>query len=481
MNNIKNNKWILASFIFSIMYIFLEITFNLGLVDFINSKNTEISTFNKLETLGRILSSIGFSLFVTKSILLLLNKIHKYAGAIFLIAFASIFYIGETIVFNKIVDNLTPQQKFYSYTFGVYRNLSLNGQIDQKIFKNEEPTYDKVVNSMLGVLANKENIASNIQNETQKFFAIEFHLDKQSLSEAYDKLQPLSLNDQFIYDYYKRYVIESRRVENYNGPFKNKYIENFTKTIGIPPSLSQSEFNEQFRQKYTPKSDFNKIIIVPKNDRINMTQLTLADIPENLDKTHWISFINDHIQNSISKASLNIENVDKLPHSRNIISSVIITPIAIILSLVAIILNITLLISRKHKILGGIFLFIAILIGCLWSYNPYNINSLLNKTIGLETRFVQLFKPYQNFIHSLFVNDKNPNTFDIVRIEKPKIPDMHSSVDKIKEEFEQLSQKNNENEIKQEQIGKEIYVDDNKLNNKNYYGELNKKNPYSKQ
>lgn len=479
MTNIKN-KWAIAGVLFSLTYIFLEITFNLGLVDFINSKNTEIRTFNNLETLGRILSSIGFSLFVTKILLNVLNKIHKFVAPVFFIAFASVFYIGETIVFNKIVDNLTPQQKFYSYTFGVYRNLSLNNQIEQQLFKGEEPTYDKVINSMLGILANKESIAQNVQNDTKNFFAIEFNLDKKSLSDAYDKLKPLSLDNDLIYNYYKRYVIESRRVENYNGPFKDKYIENFTKTIGIPPSLDRESFTKAFKDKYTPKIDYNKIVIVPKNDKIKMSQLTLADIPANLDKEHWIAFIDNHIQVAIDKASFSINNVDRLPHSRNIISSVIITPIAIILSLCAIVLNITLLLSKSNKFVGAGFLVIIVTMGALWSYNPYQINTLLNKVIGIETRFVQGFSPYKNVIHNTFVNDKNPNTFDIVRIEKPSIPDTKSSMDQIKNEFDKLSENNNQTEISQNKAASEIYVDDNKLNDKNYYGEVNKKNPYLK-
>lgn len=283
-----------------------------------------------------------------------------------------------------------------------------------------------------------------------------------------------------IYGYYKRYVIESRRVENYNGPFKNKYIENFTKTIGIPPSLDQASFTAAFKEKYTPKIDYHKIVIVPKNDKIKMAQLTLADIPENLDKEHWVSFIDNHIQTSIDKASLNINNVDNLPHSRNIISSVIITPIAIILSLFAIVLNITLLISRQNKFLGIGFILIVAIIGALWSYNPYQINSVLNKIIGVETRFVQVLSPYKKVIHSTFVNDTNPNTFDIVRIEKPNIPDMSSSMENIKAEFEKLTESNNQTDLSKSEVGKEIYVDDNRLNDKNYYGELNKKNPYLK-
>lgn len=479
MQNIKN-KWAVFGIIFSLLYIFLEITFNLGLIDFINSKNTEVSTFNKLETLGRILSSIGFSLFITKLLLNVLNKINKYASSIFFVIFASVFYIGETIVFNKIVDNLTPQQKFYSYTFGVYRNLSLNSQIENSLFKGEEPAYDKVINSMLGILATKEGIAKSIQDDTKKFFAVEFNLDKKSLSEAYDKLKPLSLDDAFIYDYYKRYVIESRRVENYNGPFKNKYIENFTKTIGIPPSLDRESFTAAFKEKYSPKVDYNKIVIVPKNDKIHMTQLTLADIPKNLDKESWIGYIDNHIQTAINKASLSVDNIETLPHSRNIISSVIIVPIAIILSLIAIVLNITLLLSKQNKFIGGGFFIVVLIVGGLWSYNPYQINTILNKIIGVETRFVQLLSPYKSIIHSTFVNDTNPNTFDIVRVEKPNIPDMSSSMENIKAEFEKLTESNNQTDLSKSEVGKEIYVDDNRLNDKNYYGELNKKNPYLK-
>ena len=96
MQNIKS-KWAIFGFIFSLVYIFLEITFNLGLIDFINSKNTEISTFNKLETLGRVLSSIGFSLFITKLLLSALNKINKYAASIFF-ALVKLLYLIKLLI-----------------------------------------------------------------------------------------------------------------------------------------------------------------------------------------------------------------------------------------------------------------------------------------------------------------------------------------------------------------------------------------------
>ena len=53
-------------------------------------------------------------------------------------------------------------------------------------------------------------------------------------------------------------------------------------------------------------------------------------------------------------------------------------------------------------------------------------------------------------------------------------------MENIKAEFEKLTESNNQTDLSKSEVGKEIYVDDNRLNDKNYYGELNKKNPYLK-
>lgn len=299
---------------------------------------------------------------------------------------------------------------------------------------------------MLGILVNKEETKTLVQNETKKFFAVEYHLDRTSLSEVYDKIQPLTLNPEMLHDYYKRYVIESRRFENYHGAFKNKYKENFTNTIGIEPSLDESSFNEALKQKHKPSVDLGAIVIVPRNDKIKMPQLTLADIPEDLSKEQWIDYINNHVQSAINKTSLNTENIDNLPHARNIISSVIITPIAIILSLISIVLNTGALLSKRYKIIGFAFVGIISLIAMMWSYNPYSVNPILNKVIGLETHMVKGLSFYKDAIHRAFVNDDNPNLFDVVRIEKPKLPDISASTDAIKEKFEALSIENNSTE-----------------------------------
>lgn len=475
----KSNYITYGSFIFSVGYIFLEITFNLGLVDFINSKNTELDVFHGLETLGRTLSSIGFALFLVKVLRRKLKTLHVMAPVIMFILTGVIFYSAQTVIFNKIVDNLSNQQKFDSYSLGVYRNLSLNGQIKSSLFNNEDPYYDQVINSMLVLVNNNVETKNKINKDIQNFFKINYEVDSTTMGSIFDKINHAKASSsENLHDYYKLYYIESKRYENYHGFMRNKYKENFVKTIGIEPSLSEEEFLAAFKEKQANKQalNWNNIVIVPANKQIHMPELTLGQIPDNLTKEQWISFVNKHVTTSIDKLRFNVENIEHFPHVKNIISSVIISPIAIILSLLSVLLNISLLIKGKIKY---VFMSFFVIAGLLFSYNPYQINTVLNKFAGLESYMVHVLTPYKQVIHRAFVNDTSPNAFNIVRVERPVMPDLKSESNKTEEQFNELIRKNNsvENNVKKDN---ETYIDDNKMKQDNYYGELNKKNPYAK-
>lgn len=475
----KSNYITYGSFIFSVGYIFLEITFNLGLVDFINSKNTELDVFHGLETLGRTLSSIGFALFLVKVLRRKLKTLHVMAPVIMFILTGVIFYSAQTVIFNKIVNNLSNQQKFDSYSLGVYRNLSLNGQIKSSLFNNEDPYYDQVINSMLVLVNNNVETKNKINKDIQNFFKINYEVDSTTMGSIFDKINHAKASSsENLHDYYKLYYIESKRYENYHGFMRNKYKENFVKTIGIEPSLSEEEFLAAFKEKQANKQalNWNNIVIVPANKQIHMPELTLGQIPDNLTKEQWISFVNKHVTTSIDKLRFNVENIEHFPHVKNIISSVIISPIAIILSLLSVLLNISLLIKGKIKY---VFMSFFVIAGLLFSYNPYQINTVLNKFAGLESYMVHVLTPYKQVIHRAFVNDTSPNAFNIVRVERPVMPDLKSESNKTEEQFNELIRKNNsvENNVKKDN---ETYIDDNKMKQDNYYGELNKKNPYAK-
>lgn len=475
-----NNKYLMTSFafIFSIIYIFLEITFNIGLIDFINSKNTEIDVFQNLERLGRILASLGFALFTIKLLKSMFKKMNNVIVTLGFILLAIGFYNIQTMAFNRILDNMNAEQKLLAYNIGVHRTLSLNGQINLSLLNKEDPVYDSIVNSMIFLLNNDKN-QTLIQKSNEDFFNIHYEIDKKMFGNIYDKLESVNSNEKF-HEYYKVYKIESKRYENSNDLFKDKYKENFIKTIGLEPSLSESEFVKQLKEQQLKKSgvDLKNIVIIPENKTIGLKALKLGDIPSDLTKDQWINFVNNHIEKALESVKLNMENVKDLPYSHNIISSVVITPIAIVLSLASIILNIGLLIGKRYPLLTGFWFAIVMTNFILFSYNPYNLNLVINKTIGVEKTLLSLTKPYKDFIHKMFVNDNNVPTFKVIRIEKPKMPKVEDRNQEINTLFEKL--KNSNNQIDNSKINENMYVDDNKINEKNYYGELNKKNPYAK-
>ena len=475
-----NNKYLMTlfAFIFSVIYIFLEITFNIGLIDFINSKNTEIDVFQNLERLGRILASLGFALFTIKLLKSMFKKMNNVIVTLGFILLAIGFYNIQTMAFNRILDNMNAEQKLLAYNIGVHRTLSLNGQINLSLLNKEDPVYDSIVNSMIFLLNNDKN-QTLIQKSNEDFFNIHYEIDKKMFGNIYDKLESVNSNEKF-HEYYKVYKIESKRYENSNDLFKDKYKENFIKTIGLEPSLSESEFVKQLKEQQLKKSgvDLKNIVIIPENKTIGLKALKLGDIPSDLTKDQWTNFVNNHIEKALESVKLNMENVKDLPYSHNIISSVVITPIAIVLSLASIILNIGLLIGKRYPLLTGFWFAIVMTNFILFSYNPYNLNLVINKTIGVEKTLLSLTKPYKDFIHKMFVNDNNVPTFKVIRIEKPKMPKVEDRNQEINTLFEKL--KNSNNQIDNSKINENMYVDDNKINEKNYYGELNKKNPYAK-
>lgn len=468
------------SILFTLIYLFLEITFNIGLIDFINSKNTEINTFNKLETLGRILSSAGLSLFLI-NIFKIQNILVKIITFLIL---AIAIYFTQNYFFNKIVDDLPNETKLAAYSLGVYRNIYINH--DDKndnsfvdIYTSKDSKYNEVVNSMIGImLYNKEN-KDKVDNYVENFFKLNLSVKSEDLSEVYEKLSKVE-NEDKVNDMWKRYVIESKRYNNYNGFFKKEYHKKFIENIGIEPNLSKEEFLNYLKSKNTESEKIGNIAIVPENKSVGIKPLYLKDIPTGLNKEMWVEYVQKYISGQIENVSYNEKNIDRLPHSRAIISSVIIVPIAIILSLASIILNIGILFTAINKKIGILWYFIItiVFISLMFIGNYYKLPRYANGFIGMEKGYISLLSPYRNKIHELFVNDVNPNYEDIIVIKKPVIPDLQKNYDQLDKKFEEFNKMTAEFD-KGDQVEKsDIKIEDDKLNDKGYYGEVDKANPY---
>lgn len=480
----KNVGWL--SILFTLFYIWAELTFNLGLVDFLNSKNTEMDTFSQLETFGRILSSVGFALIAYKLIGLAVKK--KVA----LMGIAAVFGIGvyfvQSVVFEKILDDMSPEQSLSAYAFGVYRNLNLNNQVTLNILKGEDKHYDNAINSMLGVLVTNDSVEKNVTKTVRGFFHAENNLDQKLLGNIYDEIQITVPN---VDKYWGIYAVESRRFDNYRGLGKNIYRKRFVDEIGLPPSLSKAEFEKALTAKMSAGNELKGVVIIPANDDLKMSALKIGDIPENLNKKQWVAYVNNHVNKALDKMEFKEANVKSLPHSREIISSVVITPIAIILSMLALMLNICSLVINACAFMGKLAIVPGVVTAGLfmwfinsWSYNPYSLNPMLNKLIGSEAKITKMFEGYTAMIHNVAIDDSNPNTYKIIRLEKPKMPDtskMMKDFDKKMENLKNINVEESAGAKKMDSISQEIKVDMKEFEkNENYYGELNKANPYAK-
>lgn len=468
------------SILFTFIYLFLEITFNIGLIDFINSKNTEINTFNKLEILGRVLSSIGLSLFLI-NIFKVQNILFKIIS-FFILSLA--LYFSQNYFFNKIVDELPSDTKLAAYSLGVYRNIYINHSEKNEddflnIYISKDNKYNEIVNSMIGViLYNKEN-KEKVDNYIEQYFKLNLSIKNEDLSEIYKKVSQIE-NEEKVNDMWKRYVIESKRYNNYNGFFKKEYHAKFIENIGIEPNLSKEEFMHYLKSKNQESEKIGNIAIIPENKSAGIKPLYLKNIPVGLSEDKWIEYVQNYISGQVENVSYSEKNIDRLPHSRDIISSVIIVPIAIVLSLISIILNIGILLSAINKKVGFFWYIVLIIafVSCMFMNNYYKLPKIANGFVGFEKWYISLLSPYRNKIHNTFVNDVNPNYEDIIIIKKPHIPDLQKNYDQLDRKFEEFNKMTAEFD-KGEVVSKsDLKIDDNKLNDKGYYGEVDKVNPY---
>lgn len=472
-----NNSKKISKFtiLFTLIYLFFEITFNLGLFDFINSKNTEIDVFNHLQTLGRILSSLGISLFFIN----LIKNINWKPKLILVLILGGVFYVVQGMVFDHIINSLSNERKIEAYSLGTYRNLYLNND-NQKDFNNvftsKNTVYNQSINSMIGIFLYNNEINKSVNDYVSNFFSFSMSINKDEFGEIYDKLNSVKHNQQSD-ELWKKYYIESKKYNNYQGFFKNEYHDKFVKAIGVEPNLSQEEFLNYLKSKSTAQYKVEDIVIVPENKAIGLKPLTIKDIPNNLSKDQWVNYISNYINKSVSSMTFNAKNIDNLPHSRDIISSVVIVPIAIILSLLSIILNFSVLLINKKLKVAWISVILIFFIYSLFVNNYYKLPLLANGFINMEANYTKLLDFYKSRLHSTFINDEKPNYDNILVIKKPTIPNMNTNYSELDAKIKQFG--DNTKEFDTGNSGQQdIKIDDAKLKDQGYYGEVDKKNPY---
>ncbi|WP_175888114.1 hypothetical protein [Burkholderia contaminans] len=458
--------------LFTFFYVICEIIYNLGLVEFLTSKNTEIGVFEHLETFGKTLSSIGLSLVL---IHLIKNPKAKIVAFALLVP---MFFNAEDIGFDKFVEGLSPEVKVAGYYSGVYRNAVINGSIQDDRFKELTPYNRVMLSNVMALAADKASIQDKVA-------ALLYQApDSTAIDELYNNYSNLT---SAIEPYYATYAIESKRWDGYSGKAKELIDQEFMKrTGGLPQGLNKEQFLQAVAVKSPSFKSFQDSTIIPGDSKLGITELKGKDIPLGMGKDQFKSFVQAKFADILQKSKISEENIEKLPHAYDLISSVFIPPLAIFLSLMSIILNTGILLSEigakapgairtPAKIATG--LVPAVLAGLVFStytHNPYKVSEPLNRASGVEASLYGALSPVAGLIHKTAINDNHPDEAQIIRIKKPEPINFKD----LEEKMNALKSTSNQDLPK---IDERITADSNKLeNDKSYYGEIKTNiNPYT--
>lgn len=445
--------------IFTAFYVLCEIIYNLGLIEFLSSANTEISVYNNLEFFGKSLAAIGLSLIVVK----LFSKWKPYA----FLALVPLLFFVQTALFEHVVDSLPSEVKLSAYITGVYRNAALNNVIKDERLTNDD-SYHKVLTAAIVALNNKDK-----QNEeVRKTFALQVD---NSIVDAY--YENYKMVNEKVGSAWAVYSIESKKWSGYNSHIQTRIDEKFVlKSGGIPRGLSKNEFTLQVANKSKSYRQYLEVVIVPGNETFDIQELKGKDIPFGMSKEEFTTFMNQKIEDIVSKTSITKENIEKLPHSKELISSVVIPPIAISLSLLSIVLNGSVLLLSFNRFLVVIPTILIGAVAFTYDHNPYGLSVAINKAVGVEATFHSALQPLAYLIHELSIDDENPNEMEIIRVKKPEPIDFKD----LEEQFAELA---NSDDPGLPQVDKNITADEKRLeNDKTYFGEVRKPgaiNPYT--
>lgn len=447
------------SIVFTLFYIACEIVYNLGLVEFLSSANTEVDVYERLEFFGKLLASIGLSLFVVK--LIPFKKVASF------FVFLPLVFFTQTFAFNFLIDNLTPQVRMKAYVGGLYRNGGLNQVFKGELF-NDKSSYGKVLLANIGFLSNEKEqtgfAKSILTVEVDESVFADHYTNYKQLYEKFD-------------NYWATYLIQNKRWSGHDSRIQARIDEKFKeKSGGFSRGLSKSDFYSQLGQKSASYRTYMDMVIIPGNKALGLVEVKGRDIPAGMNQEQFNKFFQSKISKIKESTALTEGNVKNLPHSRQLVASVVIPPIAITLSLLSIVLNSAVVLASVFRPMALIPV-VAMVAGAFVGYtNPYGLNPLVSRLVLVESRLHQALAPVAEQIKAVSIDDKHPNESKIVRIKKPE-PLNFSDLD---EKFASLNSADIP-EIPKEYEG--MTGDIERLEkDKSYFGEVRKegsKNPYT--
>lgn len=375
-----------------VCYLFVEWIYNQHLLRVVTYSDISPDNFELTETFGKCIASFGLNLVI--------KEVFKYKGIIkFAVGLVIVYYL-LTLAFNLAINSFSSEFKHSSYYSMMHRVDAINIKDKEKIFQmsNQEEWYVKpiLISSFFMTLKSEhwkkyeEKITTNVNKEiTSLNKNRNTHWNNYSRAENGRKKLEKGWND---------YSAAMRKYEPYKrGRNANRAKKEFIRRVGLEPDMFRSEF---YRKRGASYVKFLETKFFSGINELDIKPIYGRDIPNNMNKEQFFSYIDDNIRNIQNKAAPTQENIDSHDVVSDIVAVIVIPPISISLSLFSIILNIVFLGALwlsfiasylKKRIISNLILisYFSLSIGFIFSY-LYKKDSLINNYEywkNLQTQF----------------------------------------------------------------------------------------------
>lgn len=349
------------------LYIFFEVTWVSALFDTLTDKNANTTEIQGLEFAGRCLSAFGLTWFLAKNRFLF----HKdgashfaFDVAILLVATSCVYY-GIGLAYDSVINNLSAKSSMQLFENAAARKWALEGKLNPGV-----DVKDPLAMSLFPVLILDTEAQASIhaKYEHERTIGATDAVDR--LLKAYPEVANSKAFKAGLEENYKKFIKKSQQLVNakeFAGKADGKWWVGYdvARNVKNGAETLDKAFLEIYGQAPNPKATFEEFVAGLKNSKYSDLQSTgqaiekaggdpdkiaLVDVPglkitlkEVMDMTQaeYDRFIRQKFRDLLEDTLPTEKTVKSSSLAHDFVSTSIIPPIAIVLSLLSVVLNLS--------------------------------------------------------------------------------------------------------------------------------------------
>lgn len=329
---------LVISFWATLLYLLLEIAYNVGLVRMLSTPGLTKSTVEGMEVVGKVMASIGITLFVSR--LFPLKKVWRYT------VLALITYASLGLVVDRAIDQLPESTKRAGHWLGMYRVAALEGRIADSDLVSLDPepaTVQRMALVNMALLAYADN--GDVEVATRKYLVakVDDHIDYTAIEHDFDQ-------------FWKAYSYASAKLKPVWDWYRSETLKQEHRVPTMGEFVQAVEQSNRFGRRM---AEYNSTVLYQGNHEVGLPAVTAREVPLFLSKAQLRKHFHGQIEgNKLVAANHFTPGTGTSQLTRDLSASVFIPPVSMTLSLISILLN-----AASLAGILGVYLFSALSVG----------------------------------------------------------------------------------------------------------------------